>query len=649
PILLAGGDHCDPIVLQYSAVDYEGDQIVFSVEAGVGSIDPNSGVYTYTPTLADVGANILATIGVNSVPAYGGPNTVVLTMNFTNEAPTIVCDPGAVPIGAGRTGRAGFTIDDVDCDPSTVYIGSITPTPLGNIYIDGNEVVFETDPDDALAGTSFTVEVCVTDGLDASCCEVVFDILCCGGMEVKIEKTHNSYQGQHEVVDITLEEIPVDMGGFDFLMAYDASALGLQSAIPGPAFYDPAPDGCGWEYFSFRFGPFGNCGNACPSGMVRVFGMAETNNGPNHPACFMPDSLPATLFTLDFLVSNDRTLECQYAPIQFFWTDCGDNSVSSVDGEVLYVSDHIYEFEGTDITDPYFGFPTYFGVQSECLNPDPDKPTVVNFIDFINGGVDIVCADSIDDRGDINLNGVVNEVADAVLYSNYFVQGISVFNVNVDGQIAASDVNADGITLSVADLVYQIRIITGDAPPYPKVGSELAVYAYENGVMSIDLMMGAAFIVLEGEVHPRLLAENMEMNYAFDGLNTRVLVSKVERGAGFEGDFLAFDARIVSFDGATYDGAPVAAKIVPTSYQLHQNYPNPFNPNTTMSFGLPYGGDYSISIYNVSGQTVASFSGSAEPGTVSIDWDASAQASGVYFYKLDTDDFTDTKKMVLLK
>ena len=60
------------------------------------------------------------------------------------------------------------------------------------------------------------------------------------------------------------------------------------------------------------------------------------------------------------------------------------------------------------------------------------------------GGIDIVCADSIDDRGDINLNGVANEVADAVLLGNYFVYGLSVFTINIEGQIAASDVNADG-------------------------------------------------------------------------------------------------------------------------------------------------------------------------------------------------------------
>jgi hypothetical protein len=70
---------------------------------------------------------------------------------------------------------------------------------------------------------------------------------------------------------------------------------------------------------------------------------------------------------------------------------------------------------------------------------------------------------------------------------------------------------------------------------------------------------------------------------------------------------------------------------------------------TKIAFGMPTAGDYTLSIYNVTGQKVADFSGSAPAGLVTIDWEAANQASGVYFYKLDTENFTDTKKMVYLK
>ena len=473
--------------------------------------------------------------------------------------------------------------------------------------------------------------------------------------DIRIEKTHNTHQGQYETVSITIENSDLEMGGFDFLIAYDASALALPEATPGQLLED-----CGWEYFTYRHGVHGNCGDACPSGLLRIFAIAETNNGPNHPSCYgPPDTDPHELVGIRFLVTNDRTFECQYVPIYFFWDDCGDNSVSSVDGEIMYVDRAIYDFEGNLIWDeddddeypederiPFVGAPDY------CLNPDPEKPTAVRFLCFYNGGIDIICADSIDDRGDINLNGTANEIADAVLFSNYFVHGISVFNVNIDGQIAASDVNADGITLSVADLVYLIRIITGDAPPYPKLSPVTVKADLVDGVLSVNADMGAAYVVIENSVTPLLLAESMEMKYQYDENNnlTRILVYSMEPDRRFSGDFLGgINGNVITLEMATYDGAPVTTKLVPDGFTLYPCYPNPFNPVTTISFALAAPVDYELVIYNALGQKVQTFSGHSGPGLERLDWDASAHSSGVYFYRLTADDFSDTKKMVLLK
>jgi len=61
--------------------------------------------------------------------------------------------------------------------------------------------------------------------------------------------------------------------------------------------------------------------------------------------------------------------------------------------------------------------------------------------------------------GDINLNGVPNEVADVVLYTKYFIYGLQVFRIDQQAQVMETDTNADGLRLTVGDLVYQIRII----------------------------------------------------------------------------------------------------------------------------------------------------------------------------------------------
>jgi hypothetical protein len=100
---------------------------------------------------------------------------------------------------------------------------------------------------------------------------------------------------------------------------------------------------------------------------------------------------------------------------------------------------------------------------------------------------------------------------------------------------------------------------------------------------------------------------------------------------------------------ATSLGHPVKVALVPTEFDLAQNYPNPFNPTTTIEFEMPISSNYTLTIYNVTGQVVETISGSADAGVVSVLWDAGDYSSGLYFYKLTAGDYTATKKMVLLK
>ncbi|MBU8932546.1 MAG: T9SS type A sorting domain-containing protein [candidate division Zixibacteria bacterium] len=482
-------------------------------------------------------------------------------------------------------------------------------------------------------------------------------------MSVYIEKTHKIYQGQFTDVSIYLDstiQLPNEMGGFDFLVQYDASALTFQSAELG-ALLDTS--GCAWEYFTYRYGPNGNCGPAaCPSGFVRMIGIAETNNGANHPECF--SGTDGQLVSMNFLVTNDRTYECQYIPIRWSWYDCGDNTISSKSGDTLFMSRYVFDyyFDGEDpgwipIHETLISeFPTNNGAQEECLiGGGPDKPYPLTLIDFYNGGVDIACADSIDDRGDLNLNGLAYEIADAVLYSNFFVYGPSVLGEGeaYQARVAASDANADGIPLSVGDLVYMIRVIVGDAMPYNKNVSPIAVeMVNNNGRLSInsDVPMGAALIVAEGNVSPVLLTEDMELLYAYDASNdqTRALVYSLS-GNTFTGEFLDVQNEVVTMEIATFEGHPVKIDMIPANFALAQNFPNPFNPTTTIAFDVPVATAYTMTIYNINGQEVKRFDGNAEAGVFEIEWNASDVGSGVYFYRLEAGAFSDTKKMVLVK
>ena len=87
-----------------------------------------------------------------------------------------------------------------------------------------------------------------------------------------------------------------------------------------------------------------------------------------------------------------------------------------------------------------------------------------------------------------------------------------------------------------------------------------------------------------------------------------------------------------------------------SSYRLEQNYPNPFNPVTSITFELPAAGNVEIKVFDILGREAATiFSGFKPAGSYTIDFDASNLTSGVYFYKMTTDNFSEIKKMILLR
>lgn len=99
--------------------------------------------------------------------------------------------------------------------------------------------------------------------------------------------------------------------------------------------------------------------------------------------------------------------------------------------------------------------------------------------------------------------------------------------------------------------------------------------------------------------------------------------------------------------------APNAA--LPTDFALSQNVPNPFNPTTDISFALPKDAKVSLEIYNVLGQHVKTLVDDyMRAGQQTVSWDGTdvtgrTVASGVYFYKLNANEFSQTKKMMMLK
>jgi len=94
---------------------------------------------------------------------------------------------------------------------------------------------------------------------------------------------------------------------------------------------------------------------------------------------------------------------------------------------------------------------------------------------------------------------------------------------------------------------------------------------------------------------------------------------------------------------------------IPTVYALAQNYPNPFNPSTTVAYSIKTAGEVELSVYNILGQQVRQLVNEyQDAGNYSAYWDGRDNsggdvASGVYFYRIASGDFSDIKKMVLMK
>ncbi|MEO8513767.1 MAG: SBBP repeat-containing protein [Ignavibacteria bacterium] len=97
-------------------------------------------------------------------------------------------------------------------------------------------------------------------------------------------------------------------------------------------------------------------------------------------------------------------------------------------------------------------------------------------------------------------------------------------------------------------------------------------------------------------------------------------------------------------------GIQQISTIIPQKYSLIQNYPNPFNPTTNIQFSIPESGFVKLTVFDMLGREIEILvSEELNPGTYEADFDGSKYASGVYFYKLVTRRFEETKKMLLVK
>ncbi|MCH7877970.1 MAG: T9SS type A sorting domain-containing protein [candidate division Zixibacteria bacterium] len=155
---------------------------------------------------------------------------------------------------------------------------------------------------------------------------------------------------------------------------------------------------------------------------------------------------------------------------------------------------------------------------------------------------------------------------------------------------------------------------------------------------------------------------------AGDGFTDQVFMFDAQAIVAALGAVTNREERELTLTGNLLDGTPFTGKdcvriivrgksgnhktetsVLPKEFSLNQNYPNPFNPSTKISLRLPESANWEIVIYNIQGQKVDRYTGHSDAGVVTIEWDGSAYASGIYFYKASAGSFSQTRKMTLLK
>jgi len=250
--------------------------------------------------------------------------------------------------------------------------------------------------------------------------------------------------------------------------------------------------------------------------------------------------------------------------------------------------------------------------------------------------------------GDINFDGNLN-VLDVMIIVNIILPNDMEYT---DQQLAAADLDGNGF-INILDIMIVVNIILPDDLARGESISH-SLLEYGNGklkiqsdgsVAGIELHLSGDYILTHTylpsgwEFHSRdhtMLMYNM----GGDNLSSELLFE-------YQGE-LSVESNII----ADWFGTGMTAELVliPDEFALKQAYPNPFNPVTTISFSLPFEAETNIAVYNMQGREVFTLiDANMEAGYHSVQWNADAQASGVYFVKMVAGEYVSTQKLMLVK
>lgn len=227
------------------------------------------------------------------------------------------------------------------------------------------------------------------------------------------------------------------------------------------------------------------------------------------------------------------------------------------------------------------------------------------------------------------INSIVVNPLDAneviVCFSNYGIVGLF-YTQNGGDNWSAIEGNLQGGSSNEGPSIRSAVIL-------PFNNSKVFIVATSTGVYSTDKLDGMNTV---WSLEAPALIGNVVVEAITARLSDGVIIAATHgRGA---------------FRGKISSSVSVDKDVLPVSYSLEQNFPNPFNPSTSISFSLAKSSNVKLKVFDVTGKEVITLaSGNKTAGNHRIDFNAKSLSSGVYYYRLEADDFVQTKKMVLMK
>lgn len=282
--------------------------------------------------------------------------------------------------------------------------------------------------------------------------------------------------------------------------------------------------------------------------------------------------------------------------------------------------------------------------------------------------------------GDANDDGSTNN-GDAVFIVSYVFRG---------GQqpvcFPQADPNNDGL-INIGDAIYLINYIFKGGPP-PVCGSaanKLPAETDDNidltpatGTISIESLNDKTMVSINASRKITAVELTLEGQWQADKLINRTAMSQFSVDTDGDTKICLMDltgSEVIDAENSTlfeiegecnvisavaFGTNSIASDLeivhknsnpaLPEDYSLFQNIPNPFNPSTSIKFSIPTGGKVTLEVFNVLGQKVETLADEYyDAGEYSVKWDASRLSSGVYLYRLESGDFSTTRKMILQK